>query len=197
MKLRIGAIPESKEFDPEAEGWAGIREPGPILLQVLALPVAFFILLLLGGTLYLVWPSGAITNSAVLIVVFILALFPVHELLHAVVFPGGIGSDHTVIGFWPSRFVFYAHYEEEMARNRFLLVFFTPFLVLSLIPIAIIVMFQWPSLELALLSVVNGVAASGDMMGIALVGLQVPQSAVVRNRGWRSYWKVKSTGHRS
>jgi hypothetical protein len=196
MKFHFGAIPENTDFDPEAEGWASIREPGPCLIQFLAIPVVFIILILLGSLLYLVWPLGPVTLSNALLVVFGLALLPIHELLHAICFPEGLRSPNTIIGFWPTKLAFYAHYEGEMGRDRFLTVFFVPFFGLSLIPIAIIALFQWPSLELALLSLVNGCAASGDIIGIVLIGLQVPRSALVRNRGWRSYWKLQETEHR-
>ncbi len=196
MKFHVGAIPENKDFDPQAERWASIREPGPCLVQLLAIPLAFIILILLGSLLYLVWPPGSVTASITLMVVFGLALFPIHELLHAICFPEGFRSPNTIIGLWPTRLVFYAHYEGEMSRDRFLAVFFAPFFGLSLLPIAIIALFQWPSLELALLCLVNGGAASVDILGILLIGLQVPRLALVRNRGWRSYWKLKETGHR-
>lgn len=94
-----------------------------------------------------------------------------------------------MIGVWPSRFVFYAHYDGELTRRRFLVILFAPFLVLSLLPIAIVALFEWPSLELLLLSVANGGAASGDIIGIFLVALQMPRSAIIHNHGWRSYWR--------
>jgi hypothetical protein len=46
---------------------------------------------------------------------------------------------------------------------------------------------------LALPALVNGGGASGDIIGMFLIGLQIPRSAVVRNRGWQSYWKAKET----
>lgn len=196
MKFHIGAIPENEDFDPQAGGWTGVREPGPCLIQLLAVPLLFIILILLGSLLYLVWPPGPVTVSVAVMVVFGLALFPIHELLHAIFFPEGLGSPNTIIGFWPTRLLFYAHYEGEMSRDRFLAVFCAPFFGLSLLPIVIIALFQWPSLELALLCLVNGGAASVDIIGIWLIGFQVPRLAVVRNRGWRSYWKLKERERR-
>ena len=125
-------------------------------------------------------------------IVFGLGLFPIHELLHAIIFPGGLQSPYTLIGLWPSKLIFYAHYEDEMNRNRFLMVFFMPFFGLSLVPLLIVALFQLPSHELVFLSLVNGAASSVDLFGILLIGSQVPRLAVVRNRGWRSYWKLKS-----
>ncbi|MCP4541735.1 MAG: DUF3267 domain-containing protein [Chloroflexi bacterium] len=191
MKIQLGAVPKNASFDPKVERWADIREPGPCLIQILAIPVAAAILILLGGLLYLVWPSGSVTVSTAFIVILALMSIPVHELLHAVCMPGGLRSPNTIIGIWPARLVFYAHYQGEMSRDQFLIVFLAPFLVLSLVPIVIIILFQWPSLELAILSLLNGILASGDIIGILLIGLQIPRSAVVQNHGWRTFWKLR------
>jgi hypothetical protein len=189
MRLHWGAIPENQAFEPEAEGWLNIREPNPIAIQFIALPVALLVMPLLGGLFYLVWPEGPVSSSIGLLLLFLVGLIPVHELLHALCFPGGLKSPQTLIGVWPARLLFYAHYEGSMPRNRFLLTFVMPLLVLSLLPVALVGVFQWPSLDLLFLSLVNGAAASGDIIGIFLVTLQVPPGAVVRNKGWRTYWK--------
>lgn len=189
MKIHWGAIPENSDFDPEADGWSPIREPGPLAIQFMAVPVAIVVVGLLIGLLSLVWPASSVAGSIWPLLLLAVLLIPVHEILHAVCFPGGLASPHTMIGIWPSRVLFYAHYEGIMARTRFLVTFVMPFLVLSILPILLIGLFRWPSLELAALSIVNGAAASGDIIGIMLVGFQVPASARVRNRGWRTYWK--------
>jgi hypothetical protein len=148
---------------------------------------------LLGGLFYLVWPGEPASASTGLLLLFLVGLIPVHELLHALCFPGGLKSPQTLIGVWPARLLFYAHYEGSMPRNRFLLTFVMPFLVLSLLPVVLVGLFQWPSLDLLFLSLVNGAAASGDIIGIFLVTFQVPRSAIVRNKGWRTYWKAVSS----
>jgi hypothetical protein len=190
MKLHWGAIPENKDFDPEAEGWSGIREPNPIAIQFIAVPVALAVIPLLGSLFYLIWPASPASASTWLIMIFMVGLIPAHELLHAICFPGGLHSPQTLIGIWPARLLFYAHYEGVMPRNRFLLTFAMPFLVLSLLPIVIIALTRWPALDFLFLSLVNGAAASGDIIGIFLVAFQVPRNTMVRNKGWRTYWKL-------
>ena len=189
MIIHWGAVPEDPDFHPENEGWSPIREPGPLAIQFIALPVAMVVVGLLVGLLALVWPSGSVSGSIWLLLAMAILLIPIHEILHAVCFPGGLPSPHTIIGIWLSRILFYAHYEGVMTRTRFLVTFAMPFLVLSILPIMLVGLLRWPSLELAALSIVNGAAASGDIIGIILVGLQVPASASVRNRGWRTYWR--------
>jgi hypothetical protein len=63
------------------------------------------------------------------------ALILVHELLHAVVHPGYGFTDATVIGAWPSKLLFYAHYCGPLSRERFLLVFAMPTLVITGLPL--------------------------------------------------------------
>lgn len=89
MRFHCGPTPEDDGFAPEAEGWLSIREPKPLALQLMALPVAFGVLLLCGALLYLVFPRELLTKPAVIPVPFwpllaILVLFaPVHGCLHA------------------------------------------------------------------------------------------------------------------
>jgi hypothetical protein len=128
-------------------------------------------------------------------VAILVLLIPVHELLHAAFHPGAGLSSDTVIGLWPSRLLFYAAYEGPMARNRFLLVFMGPYLVLSLLPVVAIPLLRAigagpvPLLALAFLAFIGAAVAAGDVVGAILVLTQVPADAVVRNQGWRTYWR--------
>jgi hypothetical protein len=203
MRFHLGAVPEDPNFHPEAEGWSTIREPGPWAIQFIAMPVSFVLAFLSFGLLYLVFPrellfSQPLTFSILCgptwIGVFIL-LIPVHEFLHAVCHPGWGFSSYSVIGVWPSKVLVYAHYEGMMSRNRFLLTLAMPYIVLGLIPIPIIAVSQTLGLTslaavaLAYLSLIGSVFACGDAVGFGVVSLQIPSSAVVRNKGWKTYWK--------
>lgn len=90
MRFRYGAVPENPDFLPEKEGWFDIHEPGPWRLQLIAMPIAFVLLLLSAGLLYLVFPRELVfirplgistpsTMSWILVAILIL-LIPVHEL---------------------------------------------------------------------------------------------------------------------
>ncbi len=203
MKLHYGAVPEAPDFDPQADGWSGIREPGPLLLQILAIPVALVTLALLGGLFAFAFPPGSSSGASssvplspwalVLILIF---LVPVHEVIHALCTPQMGATDLTLIGIWPAKMLFYAYYDGPMSRSRFLITFLGPFVVLSLLPIAVIALGRWYSLpnevafHLMLLSFLNGAAASGDLIGFVLVLAQIPATAIVRNFGWRTFWKA-------
>ena len=83
-----------------------------------------------------------------------------------------------------------------MSRDRFLVTFLGPFVVLSLFPIAIVALGRFVPISfdfvsaLIFLSMVNGAAASGDFIGFVLVLIQIPPGAQVRNLGWRTFWKL-------
>ena len=203
MRLYYGGIPENKNFQPEQEGWSPIREPGPVAVQFLAVPFALAALVLLVGLFLLVLPHQELKPELVFInlpflgvMLLLIVIIPVHELIHAFLTPGFGLTDKTVIGIWPSRLLFFAYYDEALSRNRFLVVFLAPFFVLSLLPVGLAVLARLlpvhPSLlpSLVLLSLLNGAAASGDLLGFTLVWMQIPSKAQVRNKGWRTYWKV-------
>ncbi len=202
MRFRLGPIPEDPGFNPEREGWSRLREPGPLAIQVLALPVAGAVLLTSGGLIFLVFPREQLARfaagSSVPIwawLILLASIIPAHEAIHAGLHPDWGLSEESVIGLWLSKVVFYAHYQGALSRNRQLLVLAGPYVLLSLLPIGLIALpgaGAWPPAALSvlgMLSLAGAVLASGDLISLALLAFQVPPGAVVRNQGWRTYWK--------
>jgi hypothetical protein len=204
MRFHFGAIPDDPHFHPEAEGWSSIREPGPWSIQLIALPVVFVLVFLSFGLLYLVFPRELLLNQSFTVsmlcapawVGMFILLIPVHELLHTVCQPSWGFSSNSVIGLWPSKVLFYAHYQGALSRNRFLLVLAMPYIVLGLVPIPIIAISQVFGLTaltivaLAYLSLIGAALACGDAVVFWLIFSQIPSSTIVRNKGWKTYWKV-------
>lgn len=205
MRFHYGEIPKVESFDPEVDGWASIREPSPLLMNGLAIPAAFLMCGLTIGLLSLAGEGGpppilrpseveSASLSFLLILAIILISIPLHELVHALAHPHFGLSSNSILGLWLSRGLFYAHYEGEMSRNRFLAILALPFLILSMLPV-IIVGFAGPSTStrilgyLVIVALVNSLLASGDAVGFGLILSQIPSSAVVRNKGWKSFWK--------
>ena len=200
MRFHVGPIPQDEIPD---HSWRPIREPGPWLIQVIALPIGLGVALLtlqcwkrLGLPPSLHFQHG----QAVLFVIGLALSFPllflVHELLHAVVHPRCGATPNTLIGAWPSRMLLYAHYCGLLTRNRFLAVFAMPFLVITVLPLLLALAGVLPpaaSPVAAWFSSWNAFFACGDYCGMALIFFQVPRSAVVQNFGWRSYWKPAET----
>jgi len=192
MRLHYGAVPKTEGFNPEAEGWRTIREPGPIALQVIALPIAIA-LIFIWAVCVLSSQQNTFLSQGITIdistLLLLILLIPVHELLHAVVHPGWGLTSSTIIGLWLSKGLFYAHYTGEMSRNRFLLVGVMPFIVLGVLPTVLIMLMPELRQTLLWLSLYGSVIACGDLEIMGFIILQIPPSAKVRNQGWKLYWK--------
>ena len=205
MRLHFGPIPESSEFQPQATGWRPLQEPRPGMFVLLASGVG----LIAGAIMGALWMTTAheakpiglsiTTDSVEVALLYLLGtlvgggllLVVVHELLHAAAFPGGWRSERTILGAWPRMGVFYAHYDGPQSRNRALVVFLMPFLVLTLGLWLVDLAFPsgWSGL-LAACSVVNAAFAGGDLLAAAMIGWQLPANAQMRNQGWQTWWRV-------
>jgi hypothetical protein len=196
MRLRLGPIPD--EFTPDSS-WRPIREPGPIVTQICALPLGIGAAVLAAYCWHKVGTSASFQISGSHAVLFLVALvlsFPtlivVHELLHAIVHPRFGRSPATIIGAWPSRLLFYAHYSGALSRDRLLLVFAMPFLGITVLPLAVAALGLIPpalTATAAWFSTWNALFACGDYFGFALILAQVPRKAVLQNQGWHTFWK--------
>ena len=192
MKFRFGAMPEDPEFEPESEGWVSVREPGPVKLLLITIPLVVFVGLLFQLAFWLagvdVSPLSNIKNAPIAFAI-ILGVVPIHELLHLVCFPGfGLG-EKSIIGFWPKMFVPYVYYDGVLPRNRFMLICACPAIVLSAIPV--LVSFIKPNIPVIIVAVsyLNCLVCGVDLVSIFLVLKQVPSDAVVRLNGFRGYWR--------
>jgi hypothetical protein len=47
VRFHLGGPPKNPNFQPDQSGWTAIREPGPILLNILAVPFILLALVLL------------------------------------------------------------------------------------------------------------------------------------------------------
>lgn len=192
MRFHLGGIPAPRDFVPD-DSWKQLREPGPWLMQLLALPIGIGLALLVGALWIWATPlpveffkSRAFPSLGL---VSLAGLVAVHELIHAMAHPQGGKSDRTVLGFWPSRLLFYAHYDGELTRNRFLAILAMPTLVISLLPLAVALVTRQSHGLVAWLSSMNILFACGDLFGVLLLVFQVPPHAVCHNSGWRTFWR--------
>ncbi len=187
MRLHIGEIPDSPDFVPD-DNWTLMVEPTPWVMQVLSLPVGLTLALVLGVLWMTLTPIGdGPAPSVGECFGALLTLVPAHEALHLVMHPR---TGHSIIGFWPSRLLFYTHYHNRLSCRRYLAVLLMPVVVLSLIPLALCALTATALPFLAVASVVNAVFASGDLFAVGLLLAQVPPRATLRNKGWRVWWKA-------
>lgn len=138
MRLNWGAVPGSPDFVPD-QAWKALKEPSPWAFQVIATPIGIAAASFLGVLWFLVPPLRYISQPLPLasLLFSLPVLVVVHELIHAAVHPMAGRSPHSILGFWPSRVFFYAHYDGELTRDRFLVILLMPFIAISIFPLLI------------------------------------------------------------
>lgn len=190
----VGKIPEDVNFYPLESGWNNVKEPSPEVAQLIGIPIGVIVT---GFMMFFTLKFTPINFTNInFIYLFIYSIpitfliIPIHELIHAFFHPGKGLSDKTVIGFWPSQLLFYAHYEGMMSRNRFLFTLVSPFLFLSVFPLVFCAISSYESLLIGYIANLNSLFASVDIFGFFLIFFQIPQKAFIRNKGWKSYWKI-------
>lgn len=209
MRLHYGPLPETPNFHPDVDGWTPLREPSPGLFVWIASAVGIG----MGVLAALAWssiltsgvslsftirgddPRPWLTVALALAVVlgFLVLLIAVHEMLHALAFPGPLLGPRTLIGVWPAKGMFYAHHEGPMSRNRFLLVLLLPLAVMSVLPWLVELVFRTGWAPLPFVSVINAMAAGGDVLAAVLIAWQVPAKARTQNQGWNTWWRLPAS----
>jgi len=199
VRFRIGSVPDDVEFDPGAGGWTRLKEPLFGWMMLMVLPVSVLLVAALSSAWALVLrihgaPSdlGGVVTPAVagLFVLGCAAIILVHEALHVLALPRlGLTTD-TVLGFWPQTLTPYVSYEGETSRARQIAVGLAPFLALSVAPLALGVLFGWAPPWVVAVGILNGLGASADLVGVALVVLQVPRHGRVRSKGLATWWRL-------
>lgn len=192
VRFHLGAPPEDPDFTTSDERWYPLAEPSPhVVMYWIAIPLA----LVLGAAFALLWNPVVDWRahvrppwSALLAVLLFVAIVPIHEGLHMLGHPGSGRSSRTIIGCWPRMLTLYVLYHGELRRDQFLVIYALPFFVLSVAPLLAAHAFDMESLTLAMISTINAMTASVDLIGFVLLAWHVPRSAVVRNRGWKTYW---------
>ena len=206
LKFRLGKVPEDDGFEPQPPTWThrGESSVQSVKLQLvvhnlLMIPFAIVFLVLwawaIGGfSLHLdltSWSPVLMIGVALGIALGLLAIMPLHELLHVAAMPGGWTSGKTVIGFWPP-WAFYAHHAGEMTKRRYILVLLLPFLVMTVLPLLVMYVGlprgNWDLL--VLFPAFSGGGCLADILYAMWVLRRVPHGAIVRGKGHRLYWRA-------
>lgn len=190
MRFRFGEIPSSLDFVPDVS-WKSLREPSPWLEKVVALPIGVAAAAIVVVLWFLVTPvrdmRPAMSVSGFLLL--LAGIVVVHELIHALVHPKAGRSRQSVLGFWPAGCFFYANYDGELSRSRYLVILLMPLLVISIVPLVVSAVTQVSYGWVAFVSVFHAFLAGGDLLPAGLVLFQVPASGTVRQKSWRTYWR--------
>lgn len=206
MRFRLGPVPNDPEFDTADGGWIRLKELRFSLMLLMVIPVSVLLVAGLSSAWAVVLrlqgassaAEGAVTPAvAAFLVLGCGAIIVAHESVHLLALPRLGLTDDTVLGFWPQTFTPYVSYEGETSRARQLLVGLAPFLVLSIAPLLAGIVLGPTPFWVVVVSLLNGLGASADLVGAALVAWQVPAQGRVRSKGLATWWRVPTTGEYS
>lgn len=154
-------------------------------LHVIALMVAVFVV---GPLLYAAWRLqwsnhmifGVFDQPPGIFLGTLAAIIVVHEFIHLLAHPWMGLSRHSIVGVLPKSFLCYAAYNGEHSRGRAIVILLAPLVMLTVAPYAVstLVPVDWVPF-LASLSIINGLAASGDVLLTYQVLKTIPSSAVL------------------
>jgi hypothetical protein len=194
MRFHIGAVPKTESSDFPPGQWSPLRHDfKPLVMQLFAWPVGGIVFVIVGWLWIQKTPAmknmGHNPNALLVeLIVTMLALFPIHEFLHAVTHPDFGISHKTIFGAWPSHLLFYVRYDGVLSRNRFIAIFAMPLLVITSAPLLIAFVSGHASILVAFLSSLNALGAGIDIFSIVILLWQVPSGAEVFNQGEHTYW---------
>ena len=193
MKFMLGPMPENDDFHPSETGWSRIKETSPVLLHLLALPVAVVLMVLtflfcrafLGPDVFrLDMINMALVYWTIVIVI------PIHEVVHAISTPSWGMSDKTVVGFWPRKVLPYAIYTDALTRTHIIWFIFMPFLILTVFPATVMCLLRLDIPVLYYFILVNAGCSGADIVQVPIFLSQVPRGGIIRNKGFKSYWRA-------
>ena len=194
MRLHFGAMPSSPDFTPDAL-WKPLRQPSPWMAILVALPIGIVAAVVVAVLWFAITPLQFVapTMSLPAFLVSFAGIVVVHELIHTAVHPMSGRSPHSIVGVGGPSTGFYAHYDGEMTRNRFVAILLMPLFVISFVPLLVAAVAQVSSGWVAFISAFNAFGACADILDAGLVLFQIPATAIVRQQGLRTYWREHGT----
>lgn len=206
MRFVIGPPPDADDFDPGANGWNRMRELGARALVLLGsfvgIPLCASFIFAWSSFAQMTWslqidlrnesPWALIAGVGIvvsLLIAFIAAIIVVHEFIHALAFPNMGFTRSTIVGVWPSHFMPYAAYLDEITCVRFLFVALAPLTLLSVVPLILCALIECNTSVFTVVSCFNALLSGGDVIMAAIVLFQVPLFTKIRNKGWDTWWK--------
>jgi hypothetical protein len=213
MRVQWGNPPEVTQPRPVGAGWQPIRGPsqrwgyplavltGLLLTFALLTGIILFVLSATPGP----EPVAALPTPSpwgIVLLTMVLSV-PAHELLHLVWHPRFGLSSGSVIVVWLRRLRFGVYYEGTMSRTRWLFMRVTPFVVFSLLPALLFILFPdaaWGfrlETSVVILLLVNGLGSGGDLVAMLVVLFQVPVGARLRFHQGQAYWRPAQAGPES
>lgn len=198
MKLhRQDGLPDNPDFEPRAEDdWRPLPEPPVEKLQVYALvPLALSLPSMIAAWVWAATLAGGASfppgwRGLAALLPGILLVMAVHEAIHLLLHPGSGRHAHSVLGASSKHGIVYALYFGEMTRMRYVAILLGPFIVLSVLPLLWCLATRTFSGWAAAVSLLNAMFACGDLLAAWLILRGAPSRALMRNRGYYTWWRL-------
>ncbi len=193
MNFRL-KLPTATDNFFEDDKWFRLKEPriGKVLfygnVMALLLPILLFVFWKMTFGFNFEQAKAFEENIGIWLIVSMLPIILFHELLHAIIFPDFGFSSKTTIVFLPLKLALFAYYSGEVSKNRYLLSGFTPFGVLTLIPL-FICMFKF-NYFLFWVAIINLSISSVDLIGLIVIYKNMPAGSILKNSGHDSYYRL-------
>lgn len=206
MKFIKKIPPEDEKRSEELaqHGYRKLKEPKSVGAAIaISLPLSMVLMVLAGFWCYFLNPSFfdfmseegmsivlTFNLSSILYLAGMVLCLLVHELIHAIFIPKVWRSEKTYWGF--NGLFGFVYTEEELTKERFLLVSIMPLILISFVfPVILNALGIW-SHYLIFLSVFNAGGACVDLLNMVLVTAQVPFRGYVVSNGYSSFYKKAS-----
>lgn len=200
MKFIVGELPIDTTFNPQAEGWLPITKPRfwPTYLFHTLGPLIVGSLFLIGINILLETLTGqgffddSIYEYYLPVAVSFLAIPLLHEFIRVPVIPLPKDDINIVM---PNEFLAWLglSFSVELNQRRMLLILALPFLVLSITPVILGVLFGINSPWLSVPAFMNGLASSTDAILIFHILRRTSKDSSMLVNGFDIYYKMGSS----
>lgn len=197
MKFIVGELPIDITFNPQAEGWLALTKPsfwssylfntvGPLIIGgVFLLGINLLLVVLTGQGFF-----GDSVYEYYLPVIFSFLVIPLaHEFIRIPVVPLPKDSIDVVM---PNQYLVWLGlaFTAELNRKQMLLILALPFLLISLVPVFVGVIFGINSPWLSVPAFMNGIASSTDAILIFHLLRQTSKDSQILAHGFDIYYKM-------
>jgi hypothetical protein len=164
-------------------GWCRLRTPGDELTLAVAIPLgaSLCIALVVAWILATPWMQFLVDSSRMLAALAI--AIPAHALSRMAAYPRGPGRRWLRVVCSTSRLALDTGYDGPLSRTRLLFVLGAPFLVGSVLPIAICTALRIAPDFVVLCTLTNALTCGTDGLALLLVLAQIPGRGLARMEG--------------
>lgn len=191
MRFCLGPIPTTHDFSPTEEGWHLIQTPNLLKLQFLATPFIILSFVCITGLVWIFLPIQIDQFSLIDFMLTFVLLIPIRIIIFMLFHPHQGRSSKSIVGFTFNQLMLvYIYYSGALPRGRAVLIFLSPFLILSIVPLSIASIFGIGWIGLAYVIVLGGLMGSYDLFIALIILHNVPCQAIIRCQGLETYWKI-------